>query len=428
MYIERGVEMAPNPTGTAVLSENQSTDPFSDRVAMAALVLGAGAFVIGFLQMIFQYYTSTLRDKCSSGAIGRVHSHVRIEWDIRNWQPRIFYPEVELDIYDALDQRKDEDQQVRKLFQTLQQNGYEWVNVPGGHHGTGIFHVVHDGWVFRRVKECTNDTDDVYGDIDVNEDDSVDSYGREESDSTESDTLVDGNISCDTESVRVYHLPFAEKIEWFKYLLKNPRTAPIRTRTSWANMLECLDVDPRKLVVGKQRADVIPTLMDGPLQNTTLSNLGLWCLVLGMKELRMDIEEGSIEARNKYARITTTRQRVPGISRVICLEGDVVGLEKMVDEANTGQLRQVLLHRDSLIDIGRRHCKRPTKFWDVSGTYAIFGTVHDCPGLRKLLGYGDVPGPQQKDKDSRKCHLGSRSDSSASHPDSVAAHKSPSAS
>src|ERR1700738_2315621 len=257
--------------------------------------------------MIYQYYTSTLRDKCSSGAIGRVHSHVRTHWDFRDWRPRVTYPEVDLNVDGALDQRAIEDLRIQNLFKRLQRNGYEWINLPGTIHGTGFLNVEHGGWVFRRRKErkdennvtpvdlmdlkeqgrnvSTSELSD--GDLSMIDDGLSVSDASTEFEVTEDQSLLDATDYDSVEAVKVYQLPFAEKLEWCSYLWNNPRSPRITTRTSWANLLECLDVDPRSLVKGRQQADVIPTLMDGPMQSTTLSNLGLWCFILGMKELQM---------------------------------------------------------------------------------------------------------------------------------------------
>lgn len=327
--------MAPAPQVTSIVGTptpipqgGGSNNNTSDILSLAALVLGAGAFVIAFLQMIFQYYTSDLRDKCSSGAIGRWHFHVRTEFDIRDWRPRVLYPEVDLDIFNALKARKKEDEKVLKLFARLRKRGYKWVNIAGGKHGTRLWFVERAGWVLKREQDINSEAEDQEGD------------GIGDLEKLLEDDDSKPMVKKDR-TVRVYQLPFREKIEWLRHLVSHPRHNRIATRTSWANMLECLDVDPKSLVMRRQQADIIPSTMDGPLQTTTLTNIGLWCFVFGMKEVNIDYSEGTIEGRNKYARITTTDQNVPGISNVISLEGDLIGLERMVDEATTPELKQV---------------------------------------------------------------------------------------
>ena len=136
--------------------------------------------------------------------------------------------------------------------------------------------------------------------------------------------------------LQVYRLMFhsLQLFEWIRFLWKHPRRRWIPARASWANMLECLDLEPQMLITKMQRADVIPGVLDAPYQNTTLINIGLWCFVLGMKELNIDVTKGTIQARNSYASLLTTQQPVPGVSKVIHIEGNLERLEAMVDEAS----------------------------------------------------------------------------------------------
>src|SRR5436190_11980013 len=102
--------MVPTPTNpllssTAQVTNTQGTS-FSDHVALAALILSGGAFVIAFLQMIIAYLTSTLRDKCSTGAIGGWQKSVDTSWDFRHWRIHVLYPEVDLNFERVLKARK----------------------------------------------------------------------------------------------------------------------------------------------------------------------------------------------------------------------------------------------------------------------------------------------------------------------------------
>src|SRR5271156_6643787 len=81
--------------------ESQGTS-FSDKVAFAALILSAGAFVMVCLQVIYEYSASNLRDKCSTGAIGGWHRYMKTGWDVRSWSLRIMYPQVNLGIKEVL--------------------------------------------------------------------------------------------------------------------------------------------------------------------------------------------------------------------------------------------------------------------------------------------------------------------------------------
>ena len=244
----------PQPAETSPVSiltpeQQQSSDNLSDRVAMAALILGGGAFVIAFLQMIYQYVTSTLRDKTSRGAIGVWHKFVKTTFDLRSWRLRVLYPEVTLNIQEVLDARECEDYHVRRLLKPLQEKNYMWVDIPGALAKTPFIHVSHSGWAFQRPG-----TNEPPSELNI---------------------------------VKCYELPIARMIEWFRFLWKNPRHTTVPARASWANMLECLDVDPHAVCTRMQLADIIPGVLDAPYQNTTLINIGLWCFVLGMKDLNL---------------------------------------------------------------------------------------------------------------------------------------------
>jgi hypothetical protein len=143
------------------------------------------------------------------------------------------------------------------------------------------------------------------------------------------------------EFVSLYDLPLRAKMMWIIYLAIHPRTRHAHARASWANILDCLGVKAEaaaSLVVRAQRADSIPSVLDAPVQITTLANFALICFILGMKDVKIGTEEGTINARNEFARIFTINQNVPGVAAVISLEGDLDGLRGLVAQPSTREL------------------------------------------------------------------------------------------
>jgi hypothetical protein len=144
-------------------------------------------------------------------------------------------------------------------------------------------------------------------------------------------------------NVSVFQLPFRAQLLWLRFLWKHPRLELSIARASWANMFTCLGIAPSKsLVIRRQRADVIPSAMDAPLQNTDLSTVLQWCYLLGLKNIQLDLTEATISARNIYASITTTNLNVPGLAKVISLDGDLDSLRRRVSWATSGELRTVI--------------------------------------------------------------------------------------
>jgi hypothetical protein len=75
---------------------------------------------------------------------------------------------------------------------------------------------------------------------------------------------------------------------------------------------------------------------------SSLSNIGWWCFVLGIKNVHLDVNTGVITARDEYSRIVTNQATsVPSISQVVCLEGDTVSLRGRISLPGTEELQQV---------------------------------------------------------------------------------------
>lgn len=274
----------------------------SDRVAVAAAVLAAAAFAVGFLQLIYAYWTSELRSKCSSGGIGGWHIYSKTNWELHGciWTARVVYPEIDLRLEKLLEARYKADRE-RDLslphFDSLGP-GYGWADRSyfDNANELGFWHVWHETSVF-------NDPDNKF--------------------------------------VTLSQLPLRARLEWIWYLIKHPRRRFLSSRASWANLLACFKVIPGKsktLVLSQQRADVIPNQLDAPLQTTSLANMGLLCFLLGMKDVTIDVLAGTIFAHNRFARVTTLSLNIPGATKVVTLEGDIDGLRGMTTQPSIGEL------------------------------------------------------------------------------------------
>lgn len=85
------------------------SDPASFNVAIAAAVLGAGAFVIVSLQATLEYLSSGPRHKCTATAIGYTSKQVKIRWSWTNWRLKVKYPLLNLDWVAILQLAQDDD-------------------------------------------------------------------------------------------------------------------------------------------------------------------------------------------------------------------------------------------------------------------------------------------------------------------------------
>lgn len=72
-------------------------------VALAAVILAAGAFIVAFLQVILEYMSSSAsRNICSSGAIGSSARGTRYGWSLGSWKLKVYYPILKMDVRSLL--------------------------------------------------------------------------------------------------------------------------------------------------------------------------------------------------------------------------------------------------------------------------------------------------------------------------------------
>ncbi len=92
--------MSQNITQTEPLGSNQGND---GPVALAALVLAAGAFVVALAQALMQYFSSSdARGKCTYEAIDMSAKSTKLGWNWRFWKMRVYYPVLNINFTNVM--------------------------------------------------------------------------------------------------------------------------------------------------------------------------------------------------------------------------------------------------------------------------------------------------------------------------------------
>lgn len=304
--------MAPTPSPIVTENPISPTSNNQDIVALAALVLAAGAFIIAFLQFLIEYVTSSsVREKCSRGAIGGWQIYTNTTWDIWNWRLHVVYPQVDLQCSSLLKERMNAALKRELLFSDL-------------------LSASDCGW--RDISLCEENNHLRWWHI---------WYG--------SNVLVKGDTA-----MTIFGLPIKLRVAWLKYLWQNrSRHRPLWARASWANMVECIGAEAelgKDLVLRKERADVIPTSVDAPIQTTTLADIGLCCFALGLREVDIDVSKGTIRARNEYATMSTSESVTPGLPPLISLSGDLESLRASVAKPLVSELTTAVAIANGKLD------------------------------------------------------------------------------
>lgn len=98
--------MSVPPPSSSTSIETLSNSQDTDETVIIALILAAGAFVISFLQFVYQYITSGTREKCLTGRIGDWAVFTKTSWDFSQWRLRVRYPQIDLSVANVLDTRR----------------------------------------------------------------------------------------------------------------------------------------------------------------------------------------------------------------------------------------------------------------------------------------------------------------------------------
>jgi hypothetical protein len=86
------VDLSPNAIA-AIADASNNSNGVSNRLALAATILAAGAFIVSFLQVLLEYLgSSEARNKVTYQAIGDSAYLVKFGWKWRFWKLSVKYP------------------------------------------------------------------------------------------------------------------------------------------------------------------------------------------------------------------------------------------------------------------------------------------------------------------------------------------------
>jgi hypothetical protein len=288
-------------------TSSDNSGSLDTRIAVAAIIVAAAALFVAFFQLLVQCFTSPTRQKCLNESIGLWSRKTSHRWEFPLFYLRVSYPTIDLDILNSISRRdkvmEDAPPFLRHLVSELgsrhcQRSCSEFDQDPNA-----------NPWSFLKK---------FYYRIVMALDASEHKY----------------TVGCICETVW-YLVKNFRRISWYH------RGGMVRA--SWANMLNCIGVPfHNDLILGAERADIIPSPVDTPLQSTTLFNLGLWCFVLGLNNMTVNDTDGTITAWNDVARMATTDlSNVPGIGQVVGLHGNLDALKETVLKASVAALKEV---------------------------------------------------------------------------------------
>jgi len=298
---------------TLVLRDASDAFPW-EPVALAAIIVAGVALIVCLMQVFLTYRPSLPeRSKCSHGALGGWEMYLKTR---RHWwkgTTSVRYPVVQLNCTAILFCRAlagYSKQEVKTLQQLSSSPQYGWADRKHCKVGDlGFWHVWSGSNFF---------------------------FGPGQ------------------KPITVFQLPsWRGKVEWLKYIITHKRQHPVRALASWANLISCFGVQPseaKQLLLGHETADIISHEMDAPWQTTTLSNIGICCFALGFRDVKINLSEGTISARNEYAAIETAQTAVLGLPRVVTISGDLDSLRAAVAKPTTASLIAAALRANGMID------------------------------------------------------------------------------
>ncbi|KAF3902213.1 hypothetical protein ABW21_db0208625 [Orbilia brochopaga] len=292
---------APAPTAITP-DQSQSKSNSSDAlVALAALVFAGVAFLIAFLQVLLQYLTSSQRDKCLSGAIGVWSRLVKTGWDFSRWRIRVQYPQLKFNPEKLLKHRSPwnaMDAWKQKYFpeygmasrRSLMKRG---VIKPG----SSKWYLGYGGNVFIGPPRT--------------------------------------GPSSRRQPMTFWSLSIIQKFRWLWISLRNHIDDNTHfAKAGWANVLGTLNIEVSdELIEEYEDADKIPSVVDVPIQRIQLSHLSLLCYMMNIKNIDINIDEGSIKGHNAFVKVTT--EPILGLGQAIVIDGDFGSLRDEIRASDT---------------------------------------------------------------------------------------------
>jgi hypothetical protein len=99
-------------------------------IALVAVILAAGAFIVAFLQVLLEYMSSSAsRDLCSFSAIGPTSNQKKYGWNFSAWKLRVYYPLIKMDCNTLLQEfvkSGTKNIEVNETVKSIQRN-HNWV-------------------------------------------------------------------------------------------------------------------------------------------------------------------------------------------------------------------------------------------------------------------------------------------------------------
>ncbi|KAK6506832.1 hypothetical protein TWF481_005292 [Arthrobotrys musiformis] len=270
-------------------------DLWQMQLTLVALIIALAALLIAFFQVLLQHLSSPQRDKCLTGAIGGWSKFTRTRWDLSRWRLRVKHARIDLSPWTIIQIRQS---QEAEILLWVREQGKEYPHTSVSGSDTGRFDLTHGSIALH----------------------------------------LPGDPST---PLTFWMLPFKEKVTWTYFRICHWKSCPGFARAGWANILAALNVcpDPR-LVDGPQDADIVPSAVDAPFQVVDLNTLGLLCYILGLRDVKIDENSGTIDARNAYLRVQTLT--IPAVGQVVAIDCDFESLRKQLHTVNSEELKSVL--------------------------------------------------------------------------------------
>ncbi|KAK4150014.1 hypothetical protein C8A00DRAFT_37391 [Chaetomidium leptoderma] len=267
-------------------------------IAMAALILAAGAFVVSLAQALMQYLASSdARGKCTYEAIDMSAKSTKLGWNWTFWKLRVYYPVLNIS------------------FSTVMQAAVEQSN----------YHIdAPESPLSKLAKSKEGDRQ---------------SWGFTVLEETETDTsfltVSDGYTTLvgDSDPVTSKELTWTETAQLVWWKLTHTAGPVNRPRASWAQMLMAFGIrDTSSMVYKHADADIIPGSVDAPIQRVKLFDLGMLALYLGFKKVTINARDRHLEAIGAFGTITTLKNNELG--KVLHFEGDTLAIFAQISKGS----------------------------------------------------------------------------------------------
>ncbi|KAF2686121.1 hypothetical protein K458DRAFT_363725 [Lentithecium fluviatile CBS 122367] len=287
---------------------NDSLTETSNRIALAAAILAAGAFIVAFLQALLQYLSSNSSGyKCGKSAIHMWrHCTTRPKFSFREFRFKKYYAEVNFDCIKVLRMNQQDGRSVVVRFlsekETFRRSSRLWKFWNRITRSGRRFEVMETGLVRVRRQELTLH-----------------------------------------QQIKLWW--------WLRQDHQLPKTPP---RASWAQMLMALGIrDTKSLASGKPDidADSIPANVDVPHQAVKLYDVGILAFAMGFTSVVIRPVAREFRAEGPFGVIVT--EEVPTFGRVLRFEGDVHEINKTISRCPTGYILEGSLMLLGKLNFGR---------------------------------------------------------------------------